>query len=251
MGEAKDSSVLFSLQSLMELEEKRIDEEVARQARAEAAEAERRRAEQERARDEERLRLRAEEERRRKEQERAREEEARLAALREAAIVKARVETEQRARLDALEAAQRHERELLALREDAGKKRLVRLVYGGAAVLLVGAAGASGLYFGKLRPEAEAREREHAVAIAEQAEATREARAKLDESLAAQRRIEDELRTATDAKRRAELELAHAAEQRRIDDQRRRIGAPTSRPPSGSPTPKRCGDDHDPLNGCL
>ena len=102
MSEQKESSVLFSLKELMNLEEDRIkQEEETKRAQAEAAERSRLDAER-RAREEEEARIRAEENRRRTEEARSREENARLEALRLAEVEKARVEAEQRARMEAM-----------------------------------------------------------------------------------------------------------------------------------------------------
>ena len=111
MSEQKESSVLFSLKELMNLEEDRIKTEEADRA-AQAAAAERARQDAERqAREAEQARIRAEEERRRAEEQRSREEAARLEAIRVAEIEKARVEAEQRARLEAGRERTRRDRE--------------------------------------------------------------------------------------------------------------------------------------------
>src|SRR5215467_7664113 len=100
MSEQKESSVLFSLKELMNLEEDRIKNEEAEKAAASAA-AEKARADAGLvAREAEEARIRAEEERRRMEEARAREEAARLEAIRHAEVEKARVDAENRARLE-------------------------------------------------------------------------------------------------------------------------------------------------------
>jgi len=154
MAEQKESSVLFSLKELMNLEEDRIkteDDEKKRRAEADVqarVEAERR------ARDQEAQRLQAEEDRRRSEEQRTKEEAARLEAIRHGEIEKARVEAEQRARMEAMSKQQEHERHLSTLHHDEHKKKLQRMVtfsVAGAAILLFGGLG---LYFGKIEPEA-------------------------------------------------------------------------------------------------
>jgi colicin import membrane protein len=115
MSEQKESSVLFSLKELMNLEEDRIkNEEADRTAAANAAEKARADAELA-ARNAEESRIRAEEERRRVDEQRTREEAARLDAIRTAEIEKARIEAEQRARMEAMAAQQQHERSLAVI----------------------------------------------------------------------------------------------------------------------------------------
>src|SRR5688572_30619093 len=118
MSEQKESSVLFSLKELMNLEEDRIRSEEADKAAAAAA-AEKARVEAERAaRMAEEQRIQAEQERRRLDDQRSREEAARLEAIRVGELEKARVEAEQRARLEAMAAQQHHERSLAAIHGD-------------------------------------------------------------------------------------------------------------------------------------
>jgi colicin import membrane protein len=180
-AERTESSVLFSLNELLTLEEKRLhDEEQARQG----AIADARRKQEEaaaRAREAEEARAREERERISEAARRAREEEARLAAFRAAEIERARIETERRAQLEALEAEQAHQRELARIAADAGARRLRRsiAVVSGAAVLAVSAG--LGAYFGYLRPEAERRaaiEAEKARAQGDEADAAKRELAK-------------------------------------------------------------------------
>jgi colicin import membrane protein len=130
MAEQKESSVLFSLKELMNLEEDRIKQEEDQKRRAEE-EAARVRAEAERrVREEEEARIRADEDRRRAEESRVREESARLEAIRHAEVEKARVEAENQARIEQLRHQQEHERELSKLKHDKSKKRLVLIASG-------------------------------------------------------------------------------------------------------------------------
>src|SRR5213078_3145418 len=78
MAEQKESSVLFSLKELMNLEEDRIREEEADKARRAKVEQEARDTAERAAREAEERRLRDEEERRRQEEQRKREEVARV-----------------------------------------------------------------------------------------------------------------------------------------------------------------------------
>jgi colicin import membrane protein len=141
MSEQKESSVLFSLKELMNLEEDRIRSEEAERTAAAAA-AEKAKADAERsAREAEEARIRAEEERRRLDEQRSREETARLEAIRVAEVEKARIEAEQRARLEAMAAQQQHERSLAAINQDQSKKKLRNMLIVGGAVVGIGLIG--------------------------------------------------------------------------------------------------------------
>ncbi len=214
MAEQKESSVLFSLKELMNLEEDRIkqeDEDKKRRAEADMrarADAERR------ARDQEQARLAAEEERRRTDEQRKREEAIRLDAIRQGEIEKARVEAEQRARMEALAKQQEHERHITSLKHDEHKKKLQRnlmLAVGGGALVVVGGLG---LYFGKIRPEAEAREAATRAALVQQAEETKRAQQQLAETTAKVNDLLTQLSSAQDDRTRAELKAKLAEAQR-------------------------------------
>jgi hypothetical protein len=153
MASVQESSVLVSLNHLMQIEQQRLREEDAARDAAEGAARRARLDEEQRVRAEQEARMRAEEARRRGEEATRREESARHEALRLASVERARIEGEQRARLAILEQEQRHERDLAALAQDAQKRRLSRaLILGGAlALALIG--GGAGLYFGKIQPE--------------------------------------------------------------------------------------------------
>jgi colicin import membrane protein len=141
MSEQKESSVLFSLKELMNLEEDRIKQEESARQRQAAAENQARLDAERRARDQEEARLNAEQERRRSDEQRVREDAARLEAIRQAEIEKARLDAENAARTEQLKHQQEHERQIKALSQDKHKKRLtliVTLSLIGLVVALVG-----------------------------------------------------------------------------------------------------------------
>jgi colicin import membrane protein len=138
MAEQKESSVLFSLKELMNLEENRIKEEEQEKDRRARAEAERRAREDAERRASEEARLRADEEARRAEDQRKREEAMRLEAIRMGEIEKAKAEAEHQARLQQMAAQQAHEQHLAALHGDESKKRLKLIVGIVSAVLVIG-----------------------------------------------------------------------------------------------------------------
>jgi colicin import membrane protein len=204
-GEKQESSVLFSLKELMNLEEDRIKQEDddAKQR----ADEERRRLDMEaqRKREEEEARVAAEQERRRLEDSRQREESTRLEAIRQAEIEKRRIEAERAAQLEAMSKQQEHQRQLAMIQQDEGKKKLRNTLIGVGvgSVLLIG--GGLGVYFGKIKPEADAKQ----AAIEAQSRADKEEAEKSKRDAAdAQAKVMalmDDLKNAKDDASRKEL----------------------------------------------
>lgn len=252
MAEMRESSVLFSLNQLMHLEQQRVrEEDDARRRAFEAAERARLDAElRRRAEQEERIRV---EEARRLAAEAARREEAvRHEAIRLAALEKARIEASRRAQIAILSQEQKHERDLAALRQDAQKRRLQRtLILGGAlAVLLLG--GGAGLYFGKLQPEAEQAQREQAAQLAQSEASLTAAKDAYDKATRDEGAALAALRLANDEAARLKAQQAvDAANQQKLAAKGRLSGAQkaTGRKTSGG----GCVCEHpgDPMCGCL
>lgn len=143
MAEQKESSVLFSLKELMNLEEDRIKQEENERQRQEQAVIQARMEAERKAREEEEARIAAAEEQRRQAEQRQREEAARLEAIRHAEVEKARLDAENAARLEQLRAQQAHEQNLTALKQDKSKKNLTYIA-AGVGVALVLAIGIGG-----------------------------------------------------------------------------------------------------------
>ena len=138
MAEQKESSVLFSLKELMNLEENRIKEEEDAKKRAADAEVQAKADAERRAREEEEARLRAEEERRRQDEMRRKMEEAQIEAAKHAEIEKRKLEQQHLLQMEALAKQQAHEKEIHAIQ--AQKRKGVHPgVLGGIGVLLLGA----------------------------------------------------------------------------------------------------------------
>src|SRR5690606_11167598 len=104
MAEQKESSVLFSLKELMNLEQERIAKETAQQQRQAREARERREAEELALREAAERKAREAEEARRAEEQRRREDTARLEAIKHAEIERAKAETEHRAQMEAIAA---------------------------------------------------------------------------------------------------------------------------------------------------
>src|SRR5262245_10721160 len=152
MADQKESSVLFSLKELMNLEEDRIREEEAEKARRAKAELEAREAREKSARETEERRLHEEEERRRAEAPRTREEQNRPGANRPGEGGKARAEAEHKARMEAMAAQRAHEAQLASINQDEHKKRL-QITVGVVAFVFVAAVIGGGIAFKKHNDE--------------------------------------------------------------------------------------------------
>lgn len=248
MDELRESSLLFSLEGLLETERERVQRE-AREAQrrrddemirvAEQASRRRLAAEQEREARERRVAL---------EQERERLEEERIDAMKRATIERARIETEGKLRLVEVEQARKHELSLVQLREGQLTARYRTLTWLSSAACALSIVLAFLGYFGYVRP-AHAHE-------AQQLQATIQ----------------------TNAERVKGSERALAAERQRSQTLSERIqrleaeqSAPTPAPaavvvkppgpsrgggkgPTTGPTtvaPGGCPDDGDPLRSCL
>lgn len=190
MDELRESSLLFSLEGLLETERDRVRRE-AREAEQRQAEelkrvaelAERRRVAAEEARQARARRLALEAERDRLEQER-------IEAMKRATVERARLETEGQMRLLELEQQRKHEIELVRLREAQGLQRYRTLsrVFASGAVFVTGASLL--VIFGWLQP-ARASERQHLQGLLEQSLAQKAASERL---LSAELRKNQELR---------------------------------------------------------
>jgi len=207
----KESSVLFSLKELMNLEEDRIREEEAQKEAQAKAELEARQAAERSARAAEEARLREEEEARRVEETRRKEDATRLEAIRHGELEKARAEAEHRARYETMTAQQAHEQTLAALTQDKHKKRLQISVGIAVGVLLIGGV-AGGITFKQHQEEAQKR----ATILENQRKDTEERLRRLQNEFEIANRKEQELQgslanakdEATRAKLQAELEQA-------------------------------------------
>jgi colicin import membrane protein len=251
MAEQKESSVLFSLKELMNLEEDRIKQEDDDKRRRVEAEVQAKADAERRARENEAARLQAEEDRRRDEEQRKKEEATRLDAIRHGEIEKARVEAEQRARMEAMTKQQEHERHLTSLQHDEHKKKLQRMVtfsVGGALILLVGFLG---VYFGKIKPEADARDAAARAAIMQQAEESKRLQRQLEEQTAKVNDLVAQLSSAQDDKTRAELK-AKLAEAQKAQQGLARAASGSGKSSGDAPPKKACNcQPGDPLCSCL
>ena len=176
----EQSSVLFSLNELMQLEGQRIEEESNREREAREREHAAKMEAELRLRVADEARRKADAERRHAEEVAAREEAARLAAMHEATVERARIEALDRARLAELELVHKHEQALRRNDADRASSRLrTTLVAVVVGSMLIGGAGL-GYYFGVVQPKDEATRRELAEKAATAEAIARERRAEVD-----------------------------------------------------------------------
>lgn len=242
MDELRESSLLFSLEGLLETERERVQRE--------AREAQRRRDEEmvRVAEQASRLRLAAQQEREARErrealeQERARLEEERIEAMKRASVERARIEAEGQLRLVELEQVRKHDLALSQIRERQQAARYRTLTWLSGTALALSVAGGLVAYFGWLEP-AQARQLQHLQSVissdAEQAKASLRALASersLNQTLSARiEQLQGQLAVAPNV--RPEPKLRPVA----------------SHPAGATPRPlhKHCVDNGDPIDGCI
>lgn len=205
MSTTHDTSVLFSINQLMNDYETRVLEEQAEEARKAEAEERARQEAARLAKEEEARKAHEETMRRIREESAKREEEARLEAIRLAAVERARIEAEKQAHIEMQKREQEHALALAALKEDEKKKKLERSIRMGAVAGVLAIAGALGLYFGKIKPDHEAHLAAQAASINAQTEETR----RLEAQLAAN---DKRIKQAENALERSKTEAAATAQ---------------------------------------
>jgi colicin import membrane protein len=237
MDELRESSLLFSLESLLETERERVQRE-AREAHERREQELRRVAElAERRRVAAKHEREARERRQALEQERERLDHERIEAMKQATIERVRIEAESHARLVELEQSRKHDLALSRLRERAGQARYRTLFWLSTAGLVSAVAFGLVAVFAFQRP-AQAREQQRMRAVLGATEARLSA---TERALSAERSKSDALE--------ARLRQVQAA-------------APAPTPPKPEPPraqPRRggrgpspvCKDDGDPINGCV
>ena len=241
MDELRESSLLFSLEGLMETERERVQRE-AREAQkrrdeelsrvAELAERRRVAAQQERQSRERRQLL---------EQERERVEQRQLDALKQATIERARLDAETKLQLVEAEQARQHELKLSKLQERQRTARYRTLTWLSAGSLLASVAGAFAAYLGLIEP-AHARELAHLQSVistgAEQAKTT-------ERALSLER---SKNQTLSERVRQLEEKQTEPVPAAKAQKPRPPIG-PIG--PIGPVVTSDCPDDGDPLKPCL
>lgn len=243
---SNESSVLFSLRELMDLEHDRIDDERAREERA-LVEANRAKMEAElriAAADE--ARRRADAERRRAEEMARKEEDARLEAMQLAAVERARLEAIERGRLEQVALEHRHEEAMLRLKAERDRVMLKRTTLGLLAVAMTCGAAALGYYVGVVRPRVAAEQRE---LIDRNAQLEAEVRAQadgLDQLGARSARLRDDLESIASAPAAPTVPPTAAT----ATPQPTVVRPLPSAPPTATANSRPC-DPRDPMDFCL
>ncbi len=239
MAEQKESSVLFSLKELMNLEEDRIREEEAEKAKRIRADFEAKEAAERASRDAEERRLREEEERRRAEELRKREEAARLEAIRHAEIEKAKADVEHRSRLETMAQQQAHEAQLASINQDEHKKKL-QITIGVVAFILVAAVVGGGIAFKKHNDQANLEK----AALEARAQAAEQEKDRLEDAVKQSEQKEADLKSALNNAKdeadraRIQAELQKAQETTKAAQKGLRSAGSSSSGSSGSSSPK-------------
>jgi colicin import membrane protein len=259
MAEQKESSVLFSLKELMNLEQERIAQEAANQQRQAREARERREAEERALREAEERRLREADEVRRAAEQRQREEAARVEAIKQAELERAKSEAEHRAKLAAVAAQHEHEAQLTKIRQQSSARKVK---VGASIAITILAFMIAGLVF-KWKQDQERAAYEQDVAAKALAQAKEEQQRLAEEQKKLQQqiadaekehqRIEEALRNAkTEADRRRLIDEKNQNEEkvRRLEgDSRGGGGRPSRAKPSNKPA-CNC-TPGDPLCSCL
>jgi hypothetical protein len=241
MDELRESSLLFSLEGLMETERERVQRE-AREAQrrreeelgrvAEMAERRRQAAQQEREARERRQAL---------EQERERLEQQHLDAITHATVERARIEAEARVHLVEVEQARKHELALSRIRERQRTARYQSYTWLSSGALVVWLVGGLAAYFGLLAP-AQVRAEQHLQSIIS---------INAEQSKTAQRVLGAELhKNQTLSLRIKQLEEQQAVTAPRPEP-KTQVHGPIHTITSPPPPPVDCPDDGDPLRPCL
>jgi hypothetical protein len=243
MDELRESSLLFSLESLLETERERVQRE-AREAQkrreeelkrvAELAERRRIAGQHEREARERRLAL---------EQERERMDQERNEAMKRATVERARIEAEGQMRLVEVEQQRKHDLALASIREGERTSHYRMLTWLSTSLLGVVIAGGAFGYLGLVQPAhaSEQLQLQSLLTVAEQKRATSE------RELSAARTKNRELVGRVE-QLKAELQKP-APQPKQVASTPTRQGNTAGPPPP--PPPKVCKDDGDPLNNCL
>ena len=246
MPEVRESSLLFSLDSLFAHERDKIESErrEAARKRQAALEAE---AQAERARQTERARLAAEtRDRLLAEDRRQRDEQARLEGIRQAELDRARLEAHLKSETELAARRERHELELRALALATRSKRNRALLIGGGALACVAALGSVAFALLNQSPELARLRAAGAAARANEEARANELRGMLTDAERRRRELEAEIA----ARAHAVASAAPAPSATSPGPRPVRPARPV--PPTGPRLRPPCGGDaNDPLNPCL
>lgn len=247
MDELRESSLLFSLEGLLETERERVQRE--------AREAERRREEElarvaalaERRRIATQQEREAQKRREALEQERQRLDQERIDAMKRATVERVRLEAEAELRLVEVEQARRHEVELVKIRERENASRYRALSWLGGGAFALSLLGWSIAYFGFISPAQARSEQQLRALVATTAERADAAMRALDAERKRSRDLAEAL-AARPAAAAAPSEVKPAKPSVAIQPGKGGHGSTTG---GGQAPTNECVDNGDPLNSCL
>lgn len=245
MAELRDSSLLFSLESLKAEERTRVADERREKERRQRADEEARKSQVRIRASAEALAVARERERLAEEERRRAEEAARLDAIQSAELERVRGETQRRAELERREAERRHELELARI-HDASGARTARFGMTATSVLAFVACAALGYLELAVHP-AELAKLEATAAATTRAERARAELVEISYKTSEAKRLA--LETRVKDLEAAGAQIPPAAPKVRTPPSR--PSAPGSKPQRPSVRPPPCKDDNDPLNPCL
>lgn len=262
MADQNESSVLFSLKELMNLEQDRIAQEEATVAQKKRDADDAQAAAQLAAEQAEAKRIQDAADAIEAEARKGREEETRLEAIRQAELDKAKAETEHRAQLENMAAQRQHEAQLAQIKGQSSAKRTK--IFGGIAIaLLVFAIG--GLGYKSYQDQQVARaerialekrmaeeNRKHAEALTLLQKESQDIALKLSEAKSeAERDRLGRLQAQNAAKAKALQEQKAAASAPQVSPKRRKSSVKKSKKKKRAPEPACNCDPSDPMCSCL
>ncbi len=247
--ETSETSVSFSLQELMRIEQQRLHEQDRDRAQRAQRQAQAERERHEQLRAQEQAQLRTQQEHRRLEEARGREEAARIEAMRQAIVQRERNEALERARLIEVQQVRKHELEMAAIRHDAHKRKLLVGVIAVSAACVILAGSGMGAYVGMIKPQADARAADLTNRMMQREQENDELKHRLDAQLTRSDKLVDELQ-ASETKRSMLVARLEAAER----ELAQRKGLPPASHTSvvSAPTAARCVGEaakYDPMCG--
>jgi colicin import membrane protein len=243
LAELRESSLLFSLDSLLAHERNRVEAERAAAEERRLADEAKRAAEARQRAEAEARRLAAEREAAARAEALRREEEARLEAIRRAELEKAAAETRLRGEIELAARRSEHELRLSALKSSRETRALRSIVVATSAIAVLAASGALVVEFGVRRPERERMQASFAAELAGERRRSDGVRELLVESEKRARKLEESLHSpAPKAAPAPPPAVEPARPQRPV--------RPSARP-VGRDGPPCQGNPHDPLNPCL
>jgi colicin import membrane protein len=227
MAERQETSVMVSIQEILQDAQDREEQEKVEADRRAREEEQRRLDEMRRQQEVQEARIRAEEEERQRRAFEEQKRQAEISALQEAAVQRARMEAESQARLAEQASRQEHERHLHALGQDQHKKRLTLTLVGLGIAFFVAAIGGGILIKNAFNETSVAKQQIAAL------------QSQIDDANAKEARLNAELANTKDPEKIAQLQAQLAEQQSKLQSLNSQMGQSRPRPPSGAAAPAK------------